>query len=307
MEYKLDIQMISLSQDALIKAFWRKKSLRLFLKQLGIQDAFLNSWHEDETKRDFIYRLFDVLLSRKDNSSQIVILRIAESLAKMTEFPDLENWEDSKEKKASAKDAVYKLKKELERIAKIQEDEKEVQKRRKEAREERQRALNTRQSLNMLAQELSALVSQLGTTEGGYAFEKWLYRLFNYFEILSRPPYWADGRQIDGSITFDGTTFLIEAKFQKDLVGSDAIDVFYSKVVSKADNTMGILISMSGFTSGAIKTASRNRTPILLMDYSHFFQIIFPNIMSLKEVILRIKRHASQTGEAYLATMSFSD
>jgi hypothetical protein len=69
---------------------------------------------------------------------------------------------------------------------------------------------------------------------------------------------------------------------------------------------MGIFLSMSGFTSGAIKTASRDRTPLLLMDYSHIYNKILPGLMTLPDVIRRIKRNASQTGEAFLSVVKFS-
>ena len=68
---------------------------------------------------------------------------------------------------------------------------------------------------------------------------------------------------------------------------------------------MGILISMPGLTSGAIKTASRDRTPIILIDYSHIYNLILAGRMSLPDVIRRVKRHASQTGEAYLSVTDF--
>ncbi|MFQ5499807.1 MAG: restriction endonuclease, partial [Candidatus Zixiibacteriota bacterium] len=98
----------------------------------------------------------------------------------------------------------------------------------------------------------------------------------------------------------------IETKFTSQQTGAPDIDSFMTKIVRKADNTMGILISMAGFTKVAIKEASRDRTPMLLMDYSHFYSLILPSRMSLPEVIRRIKRHASQTGEAFLLVERFS-
>lgn len=88
-------------------------------------------------------------------------------------------------------------------------------------------------------------ISKQGTQEGGYAFEKWFYELINYFEISARPPYKTGGRQIDGSLTLDGTTYLIETKFTNDQSGAPDIDIFMSKIVKKADNTMGIFVSMA--------------------------------------------------------------
>ncbi len=305
MNKKLAPNFIQLTQDACLKAFWRKSALRTFLKQHRITDARLSAW-QDESKRDFIYRLFDELIQIKDNKGHEIILELARSLAEIKHFPDLENWEDSSEKISAAYKAVERLRWEVDKLNQQVRDEKESMRRRKEAEEKRQASIAIRQSLEKLAQELNCLVIKQGTQEGGYAFEKWFYNLVNFFEIIARPPYNADGRQIDGSLTLDGTTFLIETKFTKEKIDSPAIDIFNSKVTSKADNTMGIFVSMAGFNEGAIKTASRERTPLLLMDYSHIYNLILSGILSLPDVIGRIKRHASQTGEAFLSINGFS-
>ena len=99
---------------------------------------------------------------------------------------------------------------------------------------------------------------------------------------------------------------MLEEFYAVHLLLESRIDVFMSKIEKKADNTMGIFVSMSGFSSVAIKEASRDRTPMLLMDYSHIYNLILAGIMTLPDVIRRIKRHASQTGQAYLAVEDFS-
>ncbi|MBI4667607.1 MAG: restriction endonuclease [Elusimicrobia bacterium] len=115
----------------------------------------------------------------------------------------------------------------------------------------------------------------------------------------------AEGRQIDGAITLEGTTFLLETKFTNELIGSPDIDTFMAKIESKADNTMGLFVSISGFTDGAKSAASKQRTPMLLLDHSHIYNLILPGVMTLPQVVSRIKRHASQTGSSYLEALKF--
>jgi len=306
MRQKLAPHFVQLTQDACLKAFWRKRPLRNFLKQHNISDRKLASWYQDESKREFMERLFEDLLNIKDHKGHNVILKIARSLAEMKHFPDLENWEDSTDKISSAHKSVSRLRLEVNKLNQQIRDEKEIQRRKKIAQEEQQKTIIAKQTLEKLGQELNNLISKQGTQEGGYAFERWFYKLVNYYEITARPPYKTEGRGIDGSLTLDGTTFLIEIKFTKEQSGAPDIDVFMSKIVRKADNTMGIFVSMSGFSSVAIEEASRDRTPMLLMDYSHIYNLILLDILSLQDVIRRIKRHASQTGQAYLAVGNFS-
>ncbi len=108
-----------------------------------------------------------------------------------------------------------------------------------------------------------------------------------------------------GLLPFEGTTFLTETKFTNQPVESPDIDIFMAKIESKADNTMGLFTSISGFTDGAIRSASKQRTPMLLLDHSHLFNLILRGVMTLPQVVSRIKRHASQTGSSYLAPADF--
>jgi len=158
-----------------MKAFWRKKALRLFLKQHHISDKKLATWHQDESKREFLDRLFEDLLNLRDSKGHPVILKMARSLAEMRHFPDLENWEDSAEKISAAHTAAARLKSEVGKLNQQVQDEQEIERRKKAAREEREKTNNARQTLEKLAQHLNSLTSKQGTQEGGYAFEKWFY------------------------------------------------------------------------------------------------------------------------------------
>ena len=126
----------------------------------------------------------------------------------------------------------------------------------------------------------------------------------DYFEVDNRRPYVVDGRQIDGSITIDGTTYLVELKFTAGQAEAPNIDSLLKKVNDKADNTMGIMVSMSGYSSVAIQEASFSRSPLLLLDHSHLYMIL-GGIMSFPDTMRRIRRHSSQEGKAFLPVNEF--
>ncbi len=303
MSKRLSPSFVELTHDALLKAFWYKPSLRLFLQQHGVKDSVLAQWHADQSKRDFIAWLWPQLL--KTDRGHEAILDMARSLAEMQHFPDLERKEDTKVRIPEAKEAVARLKVQVQKANETLQETAAAAARRKLAQQETSKRLAAQQSLVKLQQQLTDLTPQLGTQDGGYAFEKWFYDLAIYFELDSRPGYNADGRQIDGAITIDGTTFLVETKFVNEPIGSPDIDIFMAKIESKADNTMGLFVSISGFNEGAIKAASKQRTPMLLLDHSHLFNLVLRGIMKLPQVVSRIKRHASQTGRAHLPASDF--
>lgn len=295
---KLPPHFLELIADALLHSFWRKNALRAFLRRTGIKDAFLATWHAEETKREFIYRMFPHLEATQ--VGQNALRAMARELGDQLNFPDLDNWEDSAEKKARAAEAVGALKAYLANQRQEVEDAKAQAEARKRAQAIREERSQQRADLDRLRVRLDNLARRLGTQEAGYEFQSWFYDLVEYFELVARRPYVHAGRQIDGTVTCDGTTYLVELKFTAAQAAATDIDVFYKKVTDKADNTMGIMISIAGYSSVAIDGASIPKTPLLLLDHGHLYALL-AGVVSLSDLIGRIRRHSSQTSRAYLA------
>ena len=225
-------------------------------------------------------------------------------LAEQTTFPDLRNWEDSATKIQDAAKAVAELKALISRQTEEVRSEREREAAKAKAREERMAVQRGRTTLLALMQRLNELAPQMGTAPGGYAFQDWFYDFLAFAEVEHRRPYSTGGRQIDGSVTVDGTTYLVELKFTAEQAGGPDIDVFRGKVESKADNTMGLFLSMAGYSSVAVNEASGKKSTLLLLDASHMY-LILTGGMQFLDVVRRVRRNASQTGESYLAVSSF--
>lgn len=303
MKTRLTPYYINLVYDACLKSFWRKQALSKFIRQCGVAESFVATWAPDESKRDFLDRLFAELL--KTDSGRSGLLRIAVCLMDQRTFPDLENWEDSAQKIKAAHDAVSRLSV----YHSQQQDELQTKEERQKAKEEflrRQAEVSrSQQSLQKLNERLTELGKRLGEQQAGYDFQSWFYDLLDFSEIENRKPYVHAGRQIDGSLTLAGTTYLVELKFTAEQAGAPDIDTFYKKVTSKADNTMGVMVSISGYSSIAQQEASGEKTPLLLLDHSHLY-LVLGGIMGFGDIVERIRRHASQTGEAYLSAQEFT-
>jgi hypothetical protein len=94
---KLLSYFIDLVLDATLKSFWTRRALRQFLRRCHVSEQFLATWSSDETKRDFLYRLFP-LLEKADRGESIIRL-MATFLSEQETFPDLERWEGRGRKK----------------------------------------------------------------------------------------------------------------------------------------------------------------------------------------------------------------
>lgn len=302
MPSRLPPHFVELLYDALLKSFWRKKALRSFLLRSYITESFVSSLSNEETKKEWLDRLFPRL--EETDRGQALLQKMARSLSEQETFPDLLNWEDSDEKIRDAKAAVASLKVYLDRKDQESRDEHEVIRRRHDAELRQREIAHSKHSFESLNYRLNELCKALGSQKAGYDFQDWFYDLVAFFDVDHRRPYAVDGRQIDGSITLDGTTYLVELKFTASQADATAIDSHVKKVNDKADNTMGIIISMSGYSSVAINEASFSRSPLLLLDASHLY-FVLGGVGTLPDLIRRVRRHSSQEGAAYLAVADF--
>lgn len=296
-------RLVELTYDAALKSFWRKGALRKFLRSCSIAESFLATWAAEESKREFLDRLFPQL-QQTDRGRQL-LPKMARFLAEQDSFPDLQGWEDSSEKIRQAHESVGRLR----RYLKDQEEEVQSRTERDEVKKRHQArqaaASKSRQDMDKLNARLAELSKSLGHSKAGYAFQDWFCDLLDFCEVVNRRPYKHGGREIDGSLTCADTTYLVELKFTGEQADVTDVDSFLKKVNDKADNTMGVMVSISGYSSVAKQGASFPKSPLLLLDSGHLFLVLY-GTMRFEDVISRVRRHASQTCEAYLSAEKFS-
>lgn len=297
MAKQLAASFLNLVHEATLKSYWRRKALWRFLRQAGVAESFLATWDEGESKRDFLDRLFAKLPDQ--SRGQELLLSLARDLAQQDAFPDLQGWEDSERKLEDARAAVRALRSALTKIDDQVNDERERGRAQERFRKHQEEVRRSKQTLESLAGRLDQLGSRLGSQGAGYGFQDWFYDLLDFFEVTNRRPYVVNGRQIDGSITVSGTTYLVELTFTREQTGAPDVDTILKKIHDKADNTMGIMVSISGYSETAISEASGPRTPVLLMDHRHLY-LALRGTFTFGEIVDRVRRHASQTGEAFL-------
>jgi hypothetical protein len=77
------------------------------------------------------------------------------------------------------------------------------------------------------------------------------------------------------------------------------LDAFSGKIGRKLDNTLGLFLSINGFSDDAVKLYSSGRSSILLMDGMDLLAVL-ENHIDIVSLIIRKRRHASQTGNIFL-------
>ena len=129
----------------------------------------------------------------------------------------------------------------------------------------------------------------------GYGFEKLLNELFELWDLNPRAAYSIKHEQIDGAFTLRTDDYILEARWQAEPLQPKDLNDFKVKVDGKARNTLGLCVSTSGFTDGAIAKHSGGQTPLILMDGPDLMPVLEGHI-DLVEVLERKRRHAAETG-----------
>jgi len=77
------------------------------------------------------------------------------------------------------------------------------------------------------------------------------------------------------------------------------LDGFSAKVGRKLENTLGLFLSMNGFSPDAIAAHSRGTPNTVLMDGADLLAVLEQRI-DFVSLLIRKKRHAAQTGRIFL-------
>ena len=92
---------------------------------------------------------------------------------------------------------------------------------------------------------------------------------------------------------------ILEAKWQNKAVIAKDLDGLAGKLSRKLENTLGLFLSINGYSEDAVKAFSSGRRLILLMDGSDLTAVLEGRI-DLVQLLLRKRRKASETGNIYL-------
>jgi hypothetical protein len=151
-----------------------------------------------------------------------------------------------------------------------------------------------------LSTEFTEIVSPADAQKRGFKLERLMKDLFDLFDLDPKASFRVVGEQIDGAFTFDNTDYLFEGKWQQLLVDVSDLDAFNGKIGRKLENTLGMFLSINGFTPAAVETHSSLRPSMILIDGSDLMAVLEGRI-DLIELLLRKRRHASQTGQIFLS------
>lgn len=289
---------INALKEALSCVYWYKRDLRSYLLHSVREPVILSRLNWDDVKRNIVSNLIDVLAENQDKYKED-LLYLMSDIVKMKDFSHLERLEDGKEKAKKAKESVTALGKLFTTHENYITEQKKIEERRKKAQVERTKNQAVNEKLMEMNHKYLQLLTSTNSQSRGYELEKIVKELFTLYDLDPKSSFRIQGEQLDGAFTFDNTDYIFEAKWQKELTGIQDLDAFGGKLSRKLENTLGLFLSINGFSETAVITHSTGRRTMILMDGSDIMAVL-ENRIDLRQMLLLKRRHASQTGNIYL-------
>jgi hypothetical protein len=285
-------------KQALTDVYWYKSDLRSFLTATLSKPELVSQLNWDDYKRNIVGALVD-RLSRNEDLYQADLLRLMTEVARIEDFEHLLRLDDGKAKAKKAQHAVLALRKYVGDPTATDAEDEEIESRRRTAYQALLKTSAVQDHLKGLTKNYYELLGGTEAQKRGYQLERLLRDLFTLFDLDPKASFKVVGEQIDGAFTFQSTDYLLEAKWQKGLVDAADLDSLAGKLTRKLDNTLGLYLSINGYSDDGVRQHSSGRRLMILMDGSDLMAVLEARI-DLIQLLLRKRRHAAQTGNIYL-------
>jgi len=291
---------ITALKEALINIYWKKQDLKNFLKLSLENDSILTTINWEFNKKfESVNELVDRMIARKDIYYDDLI-KLIYDVSNFDDFSHLRVWDDADIKISKAKESVERLRQFAHGYFNVEQERKEIAGRRKKTQEHLENLKKNQEQIESLKREFLILAMESDHQKRGIQLEGFLNKLFTLFDLNPKKSFILKGEQIDGAFTFENSDYLLEAKWQKTPVETGDLKKFSATLNEKLKNTLGLFISIDGFSKNAMDFSGENARSIILMDGMDLNSVLDQRI-DLHHLLFRKRRFASETGVIYLA------
>ncbi len=292
-------QAILALKDALANLYWRKDDLKRFLDLTLENNTITSTLDWTNPKFEICSSLID-RMALKPTLFENDLIKLIKEVSSFDDFSHLQYWDKDRggELTRKAKKGVEMLRNLSSGYFDKMEQEKNATVNRKNNQVKIQNTIAFQDKLAKIKEDFMSLSVSLNMQQRGFKLEALLNELFQLFDLDPKAPYKIVGEQIDGSFSFQSQDYLLEAKWQKKPVDLAALYAFAGKIENKFKSTVGLFVSLEGFSSQSIDGKSNTIKSMILMDGMDLMMILDGRIR-LDDMILLKRRHASDTGEIF--------
>lgn len=260
-------------KETVLKVFWKKEDVKNLLQRCEVPSSLLSQQDWQKYKYHIVSPVLDWLNSNDDGLGPL--RRILLETLQYKDGNHLLWMSDGQKKKREAEAALEHLRllvKDHDATVKAGDEQKQVRMRQAE---EAKRGAHFQSKLTEIKDQFIACCQSQTAQARGYSLEQILCDLFLLFELDPRGPFRRTGEQIDGAFTHDNDPFLLEAKWQRNPVVLADLRDLDGAVGSSLDNTLGLFLSLNGFSQQALDGYIQgNRPKIICMDGGDLMAIL---------------------------------
>lgn len=148
-------------------------------------------------------------------------------------------------------------------------------------------------------ERLSPTAPRQDKAQRGRDFEAVLSAMFDEAGLQPRLQYRPRGEELDGSIWLDGRTILIEAKWTEAPHPASSIYQFKGKVDGKLVGTLGLFISINGFSKDAVDALILGKELNIVLADGIDMRALVDGRIDVVDLLRRKLRAAGDEGDVY--------
>jgi len=293
-EKKISPQAIIALKEALALIYWKKEDLQDFIKIAIENNTIVSTLNWNVTKREVVRELIDRMLGRPDFYKEDLMYLFI-TVTDFDDFSKMKFWDEDGSKTKKAKEAINRLRTHTKGYIQLSKEQEEAKTRRIETEKKNIKSKSLSEDLENLKIRFNQLAICKDLQKRGFELEKFLYDLFLLYELEPKGSFKNYGEQIDGAFTFQGTDYLLEAKWKRQVDRSELASFCY-KVETKFKTAVGLLVTIDGVTSEAISPDFKS---IIIMDGLDLTTILDGRV-TLTDLLFRKRRKAIETGRIYV-------
>jgi hypothetical protein len=141
----------------------------------------------------------------------------------------------------------------------------------------------------------------------GFTLEKLLIGLAMSEGLETEHPFRTKGEQVDGLIVIDNRALLLEAKWHDDELPASSIYAFQGKLRGKIVGTLGVFVSIKGFSKDAIEAVPRGKPVDVVLATGADIALCFDEGRSLGQMLRMKLRKAARDGEVHYSYQRWID
>lgn len=287
--------------EALCQIYWYKRDLRFFILKSICDQNVIAKLNFEDSKRNIATSLVEMLADKNDRCNE-AIMYLMRTVSEINDFSHFDGLSNGIILKRQAQNAVNTLKKILNDHDKVREGENTNKKAKETASQTIKKIKNIEAKLSELNSAYRKLTQSEDYQNRGFSLEKIMKDLFSIYELDPKASFKIQGEQIDGAFCFEHTDYIFECKWHKAAVTAGDLDIFAAKINRKLENTLGVFLSINGFSPDGLSAHSHSKPNMLLMDGIDLAYVL-ENRISLKVLLRKKRQHAAQTGEIYLSVL----